>query len=164
MVSRELIEAIRREFRLDWTGIHGAPHWARVRQNGLRLAGVNGAEPEVVQLFAFLHDSQRVNDGADPGHGSRAADFAVSLKGTLINLPEEDFDLLAYALTHHSSGLVEADVTVQTCWDADRLDLGRVGLMPNPTYLCTEAAKEPSMIEWAYQRSLEHSRDDLLVE
>ena len=26
----------------------------------------------------------------------------------------------------------EADITIQTCWDSDRLDLGRVGMMPEP--------------------------------
>lgn len=164
VISRGLIEAIRKEFRLDWTGIHGAPHWARVRENGLRLAGVNGARPEVVELFAFLHDSRRVQDGADPGHGRRAAALAVSLKGSLISLPDEDFDLLVYACTHHSSGSVEADLTVQTCWDADRLDLGRVGIMPNAAYLCTAAAKDSSMIEWAYLRSREPARNPLPAE
>jgi hypothetical protein len=29
---------IRNQFALNWRGLHGAPHWARVRQNGLRLA------------------------------------------------------------------------------------------------------------------------------
>ncbi|MGO9117211.1 MAG: hypothetical protein ACLQPD_06315 [Desulfomonilaceae bacterium] len=41
-----------------------------------------------------------------------------------------------------------------TCWDADRLDIGRVGLKPVARKLCTEAAKKPEMIEWAYERSL----------
>lgn len=153
MISKELIRTLRQEFRLDWMGIHGAPHWSRVRENGLRLAGMNGAKPEVVELFAFLHDSRRVDDGADPGHGRRAVGLALSLRGTLVTLSDEDFDLLAYACTHHSSGMTEADITVQTCWDADRLDLGRVGIMPRAIYLCTPAAKDPSFIEWAYLRS-----------
>ena len=142
MISIELIAAIREEFRLDWMGIHGAPHWARVRDYGIKLAQMTGAKPEVVEFFAFLHDSRRINESADPDHGERAVAFASSLKGTLITLPDEDFDLLAQACRHHSCGLLEADVTVQTCWDADRLDLGRVGIHPNPDYLCTQAAKD----------------------
>lgn len=145
MISRGLIEAIRKEFRLDWTGIHGAPHWSRVRKIGVGLALINGAKSEVVELFAVLHDSKRLNDGADPDHGKRAADFASSLRGELITLSDEDFDLLAYACSHHSSGWLEADVTVQTCWDADRLDLGRVGIKPRAEYLCTQAAKEVAL-------------------
>jgi uncharacterized protein len=45
-------------------------------------------------------------------------------------------------------------MTVLTCWDADRLDLGRVGIKPNPHRLCTAAARDPMMIEWAYKRSI----------
>jgi hypothetical protein len=33
------------------------------------------------------------------------------------------------------------DVTIQTCWDADRLDLGRVGIRPDPARMGTEAGK-----------------------
>jgi uncharacterized protein len=45
------------------------------------------------------------------------------------------------------------DITVLTCWDADRLDLGRVGIRPAAHRLCTDAARDPAMIEWAYRRS-----------
>jgi hypothetical protein len=37
---------------------------------------------------------------------------------------------------------LDGDITVQTCWDADRLDLPRVGIQPLPQFLCTEAAKK----------------------
>jgi hypothetical protein len=42
-LTRELIRVIRNQFALSWRGLHGAPHWARVRQNGLRLAALTGA-------------------------------------------------------------------------------------------------------------------------
>ena len=51
------------------------------------------------------------------------------------------------------SALTEADVTVQTCWDADRLDLGRVGTTSKAEYLCTDAGKDPDMIGWAHGRA-----------
>jgi len=158
VISRDLIEAIRDGYALNWRGIHGAAHWARVRQNGLRLATLTGARVEVVELFAFLHDSKRLNDMIDPGHGRRAAEFVKSLQGSLITLSDADVALLAYACEYHTDGLIEADVTVQTCWDADRLDLGRAGIRPRARYLCTPAAKDPAMIEWALQRSLRKSR------
>jgi uncharacterized protein len=44
--------------------------------------------------------------------------------------------------------------TIQTCWDADRLDLGRVGITPHPSRLCTEAARRPEMIRWADGRAI----------
>ena len=43
-----------------------------------------------------------------------------------------------------------------TCWDADRLDLGRVGIRPDPRRLFTAAARSPELLSWAYQRSLRY--------
>lgn len=154
MITRALIKTIRRQFTLDWQGIHGAPHWARVHENGLRLAETTGANIAVVRLFAFLHDSRRINDGRDALHGTRAAQFAIELRGQAFELPDAAFELLIAACHGHSEGLIDADVTVQTCWDADRLDLGRVGIEPDPARLCTAAAREPALIAWAYERSL----------
>jgi uncharacterized protein len=153
IITRELIAAVRQVFTLDWTGIHGAPHWARVRDNGLRLAARTGARTDVVELFAFLHDSQRRHDGRDADHGRRAAVFAATVRGKLFTLDDHGFALLCGACAGHSDGLIEADVTVQTCWDADRLDLGRIGVVPDAGKLCTAAAREPLMIEWAFERS-----------
>jgi uncharacterized protein len=107
----------------------------------------------VVELFAFLLDSKRRNNRRDPGHGARAAAFAKSLQGKTINLDAGELDQLVYACTYHTNGLVQAHVTVQTCWDADRLDLGRVGIKPDTKYLCTDAAKQPDMIAWACRQS-----------
>lgn len=154
MIDQELVRLIRRQFALEWTGIHGAPHWTRVRENGLRLAEATGAKPNVVELFAFLHDSRRLNDGYDPEHGLRAAVFARTLAGSAFELEAADLELLATACEGHSDGLKEGDITVLTCWDADRLDLGRVGIRPDPNRLCTQVAREPVILEWAYRRSL----------
>ena len=80
VIDKKLIKIIRDQFRLDWHGIHGAGHWARVRENGLRLTATTGANEKIVELFAFLHDSRRLHDGPDPEHGERAADFANELR------------------------------------------------------------------------------------
>jgi uncharacterized protein len=148
-----LLNAIRAEYALSWNGIHGIAHWQRVRENGLRLAEQTGADIAVVECFAYLHDSKRINDGRDPGHGRRGAALARSFQGTLLNLTGEQMELLVYACTYHTDGMTAADVTVQTCWDADRLDLGRVGKRPKPELLCTPAARESAIIEWAWKRS-----------
>jgi uncharacterized protein len=76
----------------------------------------------------------------------------------LLHLQDGDFNLLREAIRDHEFGRTRADVTVMTCWDADRLDLGRVSIRPSPNYLCTDYAKKPLTIEWAYKRSLGHSR------
>lgn len=151
----ELIGHLRGQFALGWRGIHGAPHWARVRRNGLDLAASTGANGRVVELFAFLHDCQRENDGSDRGHGERAARLARELNGRFFEIDRREMRLLEIACRDHSSGEQRGDVTVQTCWDADRLDLGRVGTRPHPDRLCTEAARNPAVIEVAYQRSIQ---------
>ena len=154
MINKEIIKIIRSQFELDWHGIHGASHWARVRENGLRLAEVTGAHMQVVELFAFLHDSRRRHDGHDPAHGPRAGQFVRSLVGTAFEIESIHLDLLVAACEGHSDGHAEGDITVLTCWDADRLDLGRVGIMPDPQRLCTEAARAPEVLDWAYRRSI----------
>mgnify|MGYP001359605591 CR=1 FL=1 len=63
-------------------------------------------------------------------------------------------DSLHEACAHHTGGATEADVTVQTCWDADRLDLPRAGVTVSPKRLCTVAAREKAIITWAEERSL----------
>lgn len=149
-----LLKHLRQRFAIDWHGAHGGSHWGRVRQNGLLLAKTTGANITVVELFAFLHDSCRVNEYGDEGHGMRGAELAVKLRGQLFEATDLEMDLLIEACTGHSDGHTEADVTVQTCWDSDRLDLGRVGIYPDNECLCTAAAKESVTIEWAYQRSI----------
>jgi uncharacterized protein len=147
-----LVHAILEDYALPWHGTHGLGHWARVLENGLRLAEVTGAKVEVVQLFAIFHDARRVNEGVDDGHGQRGADLAAELRH-LFKLPDADFELLYEACAAHTDGLTEADVTIQTCWDADRLDRGRVGIVPAPMKLCTPAAKTWEMIQWADGRA-----------
>ncbi len=153
MLSPELIRCILNEYRLPRRGVHGISHWARVLENGLRLASYTGARAHVVALFAVFHDSQRVNESFDPGHGKRGAELAKSLSGAAFDLSNEDFTLLETACAHHTDGLVNGDITVQTCWDADRLDLGRVGIIPDPKYLCTYAASKPEVLSWCNERS-----------
>jgi len=51
---------------------------------------------------------------------------------------------------NYSNGAVDTDPIVQTCWDADRLDLGRVGIMPVARHRSLEAATH---IESAYNWS-----------
>jgi uncharacterized protein len=148
-----LVQRVCQGFSLSLAGIHGIAHWLRVRENGLRLAGLTGADPAVVELFALFHDSQRQTDGLDPGHGGRAAEFLVTLRKPLGFLAGADFERLLFACAHHTAGWTEADLTVQACWDADRLDLGRVGIRPLPERLCTPAARDPDLLEWAYVRS-----------
>jgi uncharacterized protein len=153
MISAELIRLLLKEYALPGDGVHGLAHWARVLETGLRLAEKTGADPEVVRLFAVFHDARRINEGWDQGHGRRGAELAASLRGTGFRLPGDKFDLLYAACVYHTDGLTDGDATVQTCWDADRLDLGRVGIAPKRKFLGTEAARDAENMSWAEERS-----------
>ncbi len=135
-------------------GFHGKDHWLRVLCNGRLLTEETGANLKVVELFALLHDSQRENEDYDPDHGRRAAVYARQLWGDWFQASDHEMALLVEACELHSDGYTNGDVTVRTCWDADRLDLGRVGIKPSAEYLCTDYAKRPDVIETAWQRSL----------
>lgn len=148
-----ILQAILRGYALDLEGIHGVAHWARVMENGLRLASETGADVEVVRLFALLHDSRRMNDGSDPDHGPRAAEFARTLRGDAFELASSQFKKLYEACEGHTGGRTHPDVTVRTCWDSDRLDLGRIGIRPRPRLLCTEVARRNETILWSHARA-----------
>ena len=135
-------ELVTKEFQCDLDSIHGPSHWRRVEQNALKLAPRTGAIVEVVRLFAVFHDSRREHDGSDNTHGRRGAEYAASLRGKLFDLPDEQMDLLQYACAWHTHGQLSDDPTIGTCWDADRLDLGRVGNKPEPRFMSTPYGRE----------------------
>lgn len=137
-----LRQHVTEQFPASVHSIHGPGHWRRVERNGLVLATRTGADITVVRLFALFHDSCRENDDYDPGHGVRGAAFAAGLRGRLFDLPDDAFALLQYACTWHTEGKRHDDPTVGTCWDADRLDLDRVGILPDAAYMSTDFGRE----------------------
>jgi uncharacterized protein len=116
----------------------------------------------VVRLFALFHDARRVNEWRDPGHGQRGGELARSLRGSLVQLDDARFELLYEACRLHTDGFTEGDPTLQACWDADRLDLGRVGIIPKPHRLCTDAAR--SLISWSHARAIADLRPTAVLE
>jgi len=153
--TKAILRAAMNRFELDRDGIHGVAHWGRVRANGFRLTQLTGANVYVVELFALIHDSCRIDDGHDPEHGLRAAGFAEDLvQRGILRIDKTDLELLTTACRWHSHGALLDNVTISTCWDADRLDLGRTGVRPDPDRLCTDAAKTPNILRWAYERSI----------
>ena len=71
----------------------------------------------------------------------------------MFKLSDEEFERLYRACHGHTHERTHPDITIQTCWDSDRLDLGRVGITPDPLYLCTEAARKEKTIQWADGRA-----------
>lgn len=156
MINKNLISLLKNTFQLDWNGIHGVSHWARVRVNGRLIARGNGANQRVVELFSFFHDVKRDNDDHDPKHGFRTSQFIQTLSNDLLKITDNEKELLCIACEKHSNhkGNSKDDITIQTCFDADALDLGRVGIKPNPDRLYTTIAKDKEFLNQAYKRSI----------
>ena len=140
---RTLVEAVlRRAWRRDspW---HGEIHWRCVAATGLALASEDErVDRSFVFCFGLLHDTRRENEAVDPGHGPRAAALATILREErLLTLDDAAFSDLLEALRLHSEGQISADPTIGTCWDADRLHLPRVSIVPDPAFLSTPGAR-----------------------
>lgn len=122
---------------------HGLSHWQRVERNGIILSTENGAIREnvnikVIRYFAYLHDKCRLNDWADMEHGIRAADMLPDIRDTILkDFTDEEVALLEKACRYHTTEHRTGIPTVDVCFDADRLDLGRVGIVPNPKHMAT---------------------------
>ena len=81
-------------------------------------------------------------------------DLAVQLQQRYFHLDDAGMELLVDACRRHTAGLLDAEPTVHTCWDADRLDLLRVGIPPRPDRHGTKAARMPAVIASANARAL----------
>ena len=145
LIPRKALAHVLPQFELEhpYGGIHGVPHWSRVWYHGRALAAAHDVNPCITAWFAYLHDSRRQNDGYDPLHGHRAADFAVKLRrlGIVDELSTTEFEWLCEAMRLHSDGHTESEMAIMACWDADRLDLARVHITPHPDRLCTRYAR-----------------------
>ena len=155
VITIELLAEIKKNYRLRWMGAHGIIHWHRSYTNGIKLASQEGVNTRVVQLFSVFHDSQRRNEHFDRNHGKRGAELAVKLR-RYCPLDDAEFELLTTACSLHTNTLDHENITVQACFDSDRLDLFRVNIYPDPKRLCTPMAKDEKIIKWAYKRSLVH--------
>ncbi len=153
-LSPDLLRRIRVQYLLPPHGRHGLGHWARVLENGERLAAITGARLDVVRLFAVFHDACRHNEGLDPGHGARGAALARHLRGRGFRIDDAGMAQLERACAHHTTRATDRDITVATCFDADRLDLPRVNITVDPRRLATKQARDSKLIAWARKRAI----------
>ena len=141
----EIKETLAEQFSLGPTSPHGPRHWRRVERYALYLVGLNGGNSAVAELFAWFHDCRRQTEDHDPKHGLRGAELARQMKASL-QLDEEAFDTLFQACAGHTDLNFSHDPTVAACWDADRLDLDRVGIDPDPSYFSTAEGKRLALL------------------
>ena len=131
----------RLEFWLPDSELHTKVHSARVLLLALLIGhqkGLNDTEKDTLGMAAIFHDSRRLDDGIDKGHGSRAAEYYKAYC-TEHDLP---YDELTYYITYYhdqddSLGLSEIGkspiigergvLLYQIFKDADALDRFRLG-------------------------------------
>lgn len=143
LIEQSLIDRVLADRPTRGEGIHGLSHWLRVERNGLYLAKRERADSAIISLFALFHDSHRINDATDPEHGARGARLAEELFAEgLLPLDTAQLEILLFACENHTDILHTGDTTVACCWDADRLDLPRVGVSPDSRFLNTSTAKQ----------------------
>jgi len=147
-----------RRFALGQDSYHGPAHWKRVLANGRFISSHLNLNSDFIHHFAWLHDCCRENESYDPQHGTRAASFAKELYKKEIQLTPMLFEKLIFTLEHHNKGKVSDDLQIGACWDADRLELGRVGIYPDAKYMSTPLGKNGSLIDLCYERSIGYDR------
>lgn len=123
----------------EWMGMtHGVEHWDRVAKFG-RMLYKEGADMDVIIAFAYLHDSERENNACDDEHGPRASKLIDTIRDTeLKELSDEQVAKLKRACELHTIQHRTGDMTIDICFDADRMDLLRVGIMPSPERMATK--------------------------
>lgn len=125
--------------------LHGRIHWQQVSRIGINIARYHPeVDPWVVLAFGAIHDCRRFDEDADPEHGVRAAQQVTELmKGfdsVLDGLSLEAGMKLYTACSTHTDARRSLDLTIGACYDADRITLPRVGIIPDLRFLSTEAS------------------------
>lgn len=137
--NEELLKAFLEQTKSN-SQIHGLDHWRNVESFGLLLAKETHADVDVVIWFAYLHDCKKTNDERDEQHGERAAEYARSIRSTfLVELTDSQIALLMEACAKHTTIRRTGNITIDTCFDADRLDLPRVGFTLMTERMATES-------------------------
>ena len=122
---------------MGYYSVHGIDHWDRVADNADLLVNAD-VDLLVVKAFAYVHDVERFDDFEDAQHGPRAAILVDRIRSTVLSfLNDQQIEQLKQACRLHTSTWKTEDATVNACFDADRLDLGRVGICPNPEKMAT---------------------------
>ena len=121
---------------------HGVEHWDRVARFGKMLYQI-GVDMDVVTAFAYLHDSERKDNCEDINHGKRASKLIDTIRASLlIELNDKQIMKLKQACELHTTKHKTGDATIDACFDADRMDLLRVGIKPSPDRMATQHGAE----------------------
>jgi uncharacterized protein len=139
---KNIIKKIKQELYISPNSIHAESHWNNVVAFGKCIADTEGLNSHLIKLFGYFHDSKRYNDGHDPEHGPRAAEFVKTFKLTELGLNEKEKNQLIFTCKYHTYEEKTEDMDILACWNSDRLDLPRVGITIETNRLFTKTAKK----------------------
>lgn len=121
--------------------LHGLEHVRRVVDYATEIAQAECPDNiNDVVLAAYLHDIGRNDDNGGNEHAMHGAIITAELLRQ--HWPESDHDKIIFAIRYHADGQTTDDPLIGSLWDADRLDIGRAGLIVDIDLLSTEKGKE----------------------
>jgi len=121
----------------------------------LLLAEQTGADAQVVEVFAFIHDAERRNDFSDPEHGTRAAKLATEINNEFFKLTVEQLYTLIEACEGHSLGGGGRSRHHRTnLLGCQQTQPERTEAKPRPDKRCMTVTKQHTMIQRDYSHSL----------
>ena len=106
-------------------GVHGLEHLRRVALSAGVLAKQVGADVESCVVGGFLHDCARTGDESGTAHALHSAIQARVILDK--HYPHLDAYTILFAIQFHADGKTTGDPITACIWDADRLDLQRLG-------------------------------------
>lgn len=145
-----------RWFQHDPWGIHGLAHACRVLVWADRLANEATAageqvDVEVVRWAAALHDVGRHDDGRDPDHGKRSAEWLIAHPQlTCQDLSPAQREVVAYCCRWHvppDGAAPELIPELRILKDADGLDRVRINRL-DPALLRSDVARALEPAAW----------------
>lgn len=138
------------EFPAYVSWFHGVTHWEHVEKFGLMMAKeCPSADTDVIRWFAYIHDCRRGTEGWCEEHGRIAAKFIAKIRNTFLSdLSDEQITILRLACRSHTVKRRTKEITADICLDADRLDLYRVGIEPDPKLMASEIGKRYAEIPY----------------
>ncbi|MCW2925503.1 MAG: hypothetical protein JWM98_2907 [Thermoleophilia bacterium] len=144
-----LLAPVRADASLLDSNAHGENHWRAVARCAVEIRRTDPApDGGVLFLFAVLHDARRESEHRDPEHGPRAARLAERLRAEgLFELDDARMALLVEACELHDTGVTSTDPTIGACYDADRLNLRRVGIEPDAAYLSRPVSSSTGFVD-----------------
>lgn len=121
------------------TNIHGLHHLCRVAYLAGRFAASMHTCVESAVVGGYLHDCARQDDGDGNAHAHDSANLACQImKSYYFHL---DIERICSGIYCHADGTTTADPLIGCIWDADRIDLTRLGIEVNEEFLSTDIGK-----------------------